>query len=34
MSGKYKKDYQYARAYDIIRGIIIREEKINNTSKD
>ena len=22
-----KKDYQYARAYDLIRGLIIREKK-------
>jgi len=27
MSEKYKKDYQYARAYDLIRGLIIREKK-------
>jgi hypothetical protein len=23
MSKKYKEDYQYARAYDLIRGLII-----------
>ena len=28
MSEKYKNDYQYARAYDLIRGLIIREKKI------
>lgn len=27
ISEKYKKDYQYARAYDLIRGLIIREKK-------
>ncbi len=27
MSEKYKKDYQYARAYDLIRGLIIKEKK-------
>jgi carboxyl-terminal processing protease len=27
MSEKYKNDYQYARAYDLIRGLIIREKK-------
>lgn len=26
MSEKYQKDYQYARAYDLIRGLIIREK--------
>lgn len=29
MSEKYKKDYQYARAYDLIRGLIIKQEKTN-----
>lgn len=27
MSEKYKKDYQYARAYDLIRGVIIKDQK-------
>lgn len=27
MSETYKKDYQYARAYDLIRGLIINESK-------
>ena len=27
MSDKYKKDYQYARAYDLIRGLIINSQK-------
>lgn len=27
MSEKYQKDYQYARAYDLIRGLIIKEQK-------
>ena len=29
MSEKYQKDYQYARAYDLIRGLIIKEQKSN-----
>jgi len=27
MSDKYKEDYQYARAYDLIRGLSINYKK-------